>query len=84
MNDSVFPVSRPAPTRAELTAELAEARAAFEQAESDYRLADRAKSAAVRRVSDAEKKIDAAIAELKSGAPWDSHWGSARQRGTRA
>lgn len=62
-----------------LETNLREANAALENAERETSMARACESVARNRVNDCQKKLDAAIADLKKAAPRDTNW--ARSKG---
>lgn len=61
--------------------ELDNAREAHDSARAEAKQASSREISARNRLNDAQKAFDAAVAEIKKDAPWDSNWHSQKNRG---
>lgn len=57
---------------------LAEARKKYDEVDGRKRAIEEEASAATNSLNDAQKTFDAAVAELKANAPWNTKWHSER------
>jgi len=64
-----------------LASELQDANSAYISAKDRTQIARGEETTALNRLNDAQKRLDAAMAEIRSVAPYDSHWKQSEKRG---